>query len=359
MIPSAGYKTLRKTLCKTTIPVLGPNHLSTDVTISHRSDNITHFLTMSNYTRKNNKRAANDPNINRAAHYFNDRKKAGNEIEYSEALTYAGFYVPADTSDKSYKRLLHSVRVSYFRVKKNDPDAGKPSVLHSVMSDRINLIDIPDDLKKSFAELNGQWKGKIKGAKNKPQGWAVITKTNLMQLKIGSNYRGLFGRNETDADLSTSFQKMIKSFFGQLNLGIDVDKIHITLIITSTDEFKVQRPHTDYPLVKLPPKSKDMLPWTAHIPLTDKGSWIIVWSGPGHGTSVQIPFGKCLLLRSDVVHAGGKPDGAGVKGENYLRMHFYLPTDYMVPDPDVINKYDYDGKQFKKRYVFLPDGDFF
>jgi hypothetical protein len=46
---------------------------------------------MSNYTRKNNKRAANDPNINRAAHYFNDRKKAGNEIEYSEALTYAGF----------------------------------------------------------------------------------------------------------------------------------------------------------------------------------------------------------------------------------------------------------------------------
>ena len=54
----------------------------------------------------------------------------------------------------------------------------------------------------------------------------------------------------------------------------------------------------------------------------------------------------------------GKPDGAGVKGENYLRMHFYLPTDYMVPDPDVINKYDYDGKKFKKRYVFLPDGDF-
>jgi hypothetical protein len=44
----------------------------------------------------------------------------------------------------------------------------------------------------------------------------------------------------------------------------------------------------------------------------------------------------------------GKPDGAGVKGENYLRMHFYLPTDYMVPDPDVINKYDYDGKKLKK-----------
>lgn len=51
--------------------------------------------------------------------------------------------------------------------------------------------------------------------------------------------------------------------------------------------------------------------------------------------------------------------GLKAKIKNYLRMHFYLPTDYMVPDPDVINKYDYDGKQFKKRYVFLPDGDFF
>ena len=30
----------------------------------------------------------------------------------------------------------------------------------------------------------------------------------------------------------------------------------------------------------------------------------------------------------------------------------------MVPDPDVINKYDYDVKKLKKRYVFLPDGDF-
>jgi len=50
--------------------------------------------------------------------------------------------------------------------------------------------------------------------------------------------------------------------------------------------------------------------------------------------------------------------GLKAKIKNYLRMHFYLPTDYMVPDPDVINKYDYDGKKLKKRYVFLPDGDF-
>ena len=234
---------------------------------------------MSKTTTTNNERAGKDPNINKAALYYNHRKKAGNEIEYSEALTYAGFAVPDDINDERYQRLLHRVRVSYYRVKKNDSDADKPSVLHSVMSDRIILIDIPDDLKNCFGALNGQWQGKINVAKNKlSKDGAVISKTNLMQLKIGINYRGLFGRKKEDTALLTSFQKMIKSFFGQLNLGIDVDKIHITLIFTSTDEFMVQRPHTDYPLVLLEPKSKHLLPWTAHIPLTDKGSWIIVWS---------------------------------------------------------------------------------
>jgi len=29
--------------------------------------------------------------------------------------------------------------------------------------------------------------------------------------------------------------------------------------------------------------------------------------GPGVGTNVKINFGECLLLCSDVVHAGGRP----------------------------------------------------
>jgi hypothetical protein len=78
----------------------------------------------------------------------------------------------------------------------------------------------------------------------------------------------------------------------------------------------------------------------------------ILWNGPGYGTSIHIPFGKCLLLRSDSVHAGGRPDWTGIASKIFLRMHFYLPTSFMPADPENVFPIDTDGKELKEHYLF-------
>jgi hypothetical protein len=78
---------------------------------------------------------------------------------------------------------------------------------------------------------------------------------------------------------------------------------------------------------------KQFLAWTAHLPITNEGSWIWLWSGPGIGEPLHIKMGQVLFLRSDVVHAGGRPPVDKLEDQKYLRLHFYLPTKYQ-PAPD-------------------------
>ncbi len=44
------------------------------------------------------------------------------------------------------------------------------------------------------------------------------------------------------------------------------------------------------------------------MPLSEEGSWITIWWGPGVGYTLQIPLGKILLLHPDVIHGGGTPN---------------------------------------------------
>lgn len=104
--------------------------------------------------------------------------------------------------------------------------------------------------------------------------------------------------------------------------------MRVTAIYTNNVDGKInQDPHIDYPWLIC--KKHMKMSWTAHIPLVEgEGSWIWVWPGQaGVGHSIHIKYGQCLLLRGDVVHAGGTADIDPLTTQ-YIRLHFYLPTDY-------------------------------
>lgn len=79
------------------------------------------------------------------------------------------------------------------------------------------------------------------------------------------------------------------------------------------------------------------------MPLTEDGSWIHVWSGPGLSTALKIEFGQCLFLRGDVVHAGGRPMVDTIRSF-YPRLHFYLPTKLQAAPIDQIFLVELDGR---------------
>ena len=102
------------------------------------------------------------------------------------------------------------------------------------------------------------------------------------------------------------------------------DEVLVTALYTDPNKNQKQDPHTDYKLQG--DVSPTDLAWTAHIPINkEEGSYIYLWKGPGCGKVVHVPGGRCLLLRSDVVHSGGVPDDV-VLGRKYIRLHFYLLT---------------------------------
>jgi hypothetical protein len=137
----------------------------------------------------------------------------------------------------------------------------------------------------------------------------------------------------------------------------DPEKTIIHALFTDYDENNktFQQPHTDY--AYMPTKSKSTKPpnysWTAHMPITEEGSWITLWFGTGQGYTVEIQMGEVLLLRSDVVHGGGIPIiQQNMRDMKFHRLHFYLVTNDQPAHPGSINITHYDGvTKMKKMYV--------
>jgi hypothetical protein len=88
------------------------------------------------------------------------------------------------------------------------------------------------------------------------------------------------------------------------------------------------------------------------VPITEKGRYLFVWSGPGTATPVFIPYGHMLLLRGDVVHAGGLPRGINHSGKEYDRIHFYLPNYGTDVNQGKICLVDSSGNLFDDKYKF-------
>jgi hypothetical protein len=125
-------------------------------------------------------------------------------------------------------------------------------------------------------------------------------------------------------------------------------EIRLYLSFMKSLENKVQDPHIDYKWHNIEPYKEnkrrrgfrgnynDWIPFIALFPVTSDGMTVEIWNarsehehpkseGDKKGCLVHIPYGQMLLLRADVVHAGGfktAPSGNP-------RRHFYV---YKVPD---------------------------
>ena len=144
------------------------------------------------------------------------------------------------------------------------------------------------------------------------------------------------GRRKQDkaANVKVLKNQFLKLFHTSKLLDVESicwDEVEMTALCTDSENLQKQDPHTDYSLVDTNDPTK--LAWTAHLPLNlEEGSYIYIWGGQGCGTAIHIAGGQCLLLRSDVIHSGGVPEGCDV-GNTFVRLHFYLPTKHQKPPP--------------------------
>jgi hypothetical protein len=153
----------------------------------------------------------------------------------------------------------------------------------------------------------------------------------------------------------------------------DNQTIQLYSSIMHTEYTEPQRPHIDFPWPNKrlshfpdptsPERTKDAtymewVPFIALFPLTEDGMAVQVWKEqsqrdvPEFGHIVEIPYGSILLLRADVIHAGGFKTATS----GNPRCHFYI---YKKSRGDVhasrpANSYEnHDGKlldQFYKNY---------
>jgi hypothetical protein len=175
-----------------------------------------------------------------------------------------------------------------------------------------------------------------------------IRKTSIKQrllCRIGTE------KKKDMALINSVYDNCIK-FFQDLGLardfGFDLDYTLVHALFTDDDsDIKFQDPHTDYPYVITRRNLKDRvrLSWTAHLPITPEGSWITLWWGPGVGYTVHIPYGKILLLRSDIIHGGGIPNVSRKSDKSqFRRLHFYLVTHDQAATPGFIYETYYDNE---------------
>jgi hypothetical protein len=104
-----------------------------------------------------------------------------------------------------------------------------------------------------------------------------IGKTSIKQRMLPQSPNG---KIKHKALITSVFDHWI-AFFKQSDLprdfGFDLDKTIVHLLYTDVDSDKIfQNPHTDYPYVITRRNMKDRVrfSWTAHMPLTEEGSWI-------------------------------------------------------------------------------------
>ena len=155
-----------------------------------------------------------------------------------------------------------------------------------------------------------------------------------------------------DLALINTIHSTCNKFFKDLHLptdfGFDLDYTIIHAIFTDDDtSTNFQDPHTDYPYVITRKNLQEQvrLSWTAHMPISKEGSWITLWWGPGIGYTMHIPYGKILLLRSDVIHGGGIPCVSRKSDKQlFRRLHFYLVTKDQAATPGYIYDTYYDNE---------------
>lgn len=133
------------------------------------------------------------------------------------------------------------------------------------------------------------------------------------------------------------------------DLKVDLNRTLIQALFNDNDsEIKFQDPHTDYPYMII--SRADFLAnpryfsWTAHMPITDEGSWITLWFGPGEGHTMHIPYGEILLIRSDLVHGGGIPltDRLAIT-KTFCRLHFHIVSADQPATPGKTYGLSYDN----------------
>jgi hypothetical protein len=154
--------------------------------------------------------------------------------------------------------------------------------------------------------------------------FAALGDSNVVQFKkdyhdINFGMWGNLVRGRRKVEKASEVKKLKNNIIQLLKTSrlIDVtkicwDEVQVTALFTDSKRHKKQDPHTDYQLAN--DSFTVDLAWTAHLPLNKvEGSYIYLWNGAGCGTAVHIPGGHCLLIRSDVVHSGGVPDGVGME----------------------------------------------
>ena len=286
------------------------------------------------------------------------------DANYKEAMKLA----EVDDTKKNRGRLGTVVwRMRKDMKKKEEEDPTVPYVLNKELEFKIRLRTLPNDIKEMLGFIaakmmkditSGTKYSNITGVQqdDKQRG---VKNTGLKQRVIRSTFWKLFGNNRAHdvKEKGTLLQKKLQEFIvsddALEKMDVEVNAIDISLLFTAKNTHVQQTPHTDYKLVaatKEDIQKQQKLAWTLHLPLTVSGSWITLWNGHGYGTNVHIEFGKCLFLRSDVVHAGGKPDIGSKTDDNFLRLHAYLPTNFQAVDRTNIFLIDYSGQPLEEVY---------
>ena len=92
-------------------------------------------------------------------------------------------------------------------------------------------------------------------------------------------------------------------------LGLESDELHFAFAFMKSQTGKRQRPHKDFTNDELK-KGFDHKAWVGFLPLTKQGQQLEIWPEQKNeeqksGEIVSIDYGRMLLLKGGVVHAGG------------------------------------------------------
>ena len=205
------------------------------------------------------------------------------------------------------------------------------------------------DLNNNLMEFLPTWLKHLEELeKRKDSYFTRIGVTSLKQRKL--DFIG--SKRGKGQDLVTSLYEKSIAFFEAngifKEIKADPDRTIIHALFTDHDSnINFQDAHTDYDymITKKDSANQINLSWTAHMPVTSEGSWITLWFGTGQGYTMHIPFGKVLLLRSDVIHGGGTPTVEdNIENRSYRRLHFYLVTGDQPAFPGTNNRMSLDGK---------------
>jgi hypothetical protein len=162
---------------------------------------------------------------------------------------------------------------------------------------------------------------------------------------VGTEGREIFSAFEPN--YVKSMEAMIAMKLQKALMEIDYcaqdQSLQLYLSFLKTLESKVQPPHIDFKWEQISPANfkkrprsfkdnyKEWVPFIALFPLTNDGMTVEVWNARTRhdvlqceedqtGHLIHIPYGKILLLRSDVVHAGALATSAS----GNPRGHFYI-----------------------------------